>query len=438
MNSRRVLVWGLLVLASGFFLYRGPVRGMATDGYNDFAGSYTIAHLWIHGLNCYSPKEFVYQWVKDGRPKWQFVLEGAKADSLGGSGTGLPPSLPFLAPFTVLPTIVSDRVWIWLNAIAIAAMLLLLFQSRSLPFLALALALATLHTGIKGGNCSILVIACLGFSYLWRHERPIVAGVLLGIAGCFKPHLAGAGLLFLISEQTWIPVMLSALTGLASFAIFALRMAFTPVGLSWLSLFTARSVTIGYAGGADDFSLTNPSRYQLVNLQVILGTVLSNSPLVNAIAISIVVALVILWCYWMLLREVSPIVGFAAINVILLLPSYHRIYDAGVVVFAIAAIASLRYGWTVAVALTPFIAPIPSAIMYLVATGRLPSSLLQNKGFVLLVLCHQIWILFGLALFLVVMMSKSPARTVPSKNNRNSEGVDITGETSPAAAHEVV
>ena len=418
MNSRRNLVWAVLILSFLFFLYRGPIRGMRTDGYNDFAGSYTITHVWVHGLDAYSPKAFVDQWLNDGRPQWKFILNSAQASSLGGSGTGLPSSLPFIAPFTVLPAIISDRVWIWFTAATVVIMLLLLFRFRSPLFLALALALATLHTGIKGGNCSTLVIACLGFSYLWRYERPIVAGILLGVAGCFKPHLAGAGLLFLIFEHTWTPVIVSVLTGLMSLAIFALRLAFTPVGTSWLPLFITRSVAIGFPGGADDFSLANPARYQMVNLQVILGTVLSNRLVVNAIAISVVVALVVLWVYWMVRRDVSPIVGFAAINVILLLPSYHRINDAGVIVFAIAAASTLRYGWTLAVALTAFIAPLPSALVYLVDTGRLPTSLLQNKPFVLILLCHEVWILFGVALILLAVMSKSPSRAARLRGER--------------------
>ncbi len=430
MNSRLGLAWTLLILALIFFLYRGPIRGMGTDGYNDFSGSYTIAHVWVRGLDAYSPKAFVDQWVKDGRPQWKFVLKAAQDSSLAGSGTGLPSSLPFIAPFTLLPAIVSDRIWIWLNAGVVLAMLLLLFRTRNLVFLALAVALANLHTGIKGGNCSTLVIACLGFSYLWRRERPIAAGILLGIAGCFKPHLAGAGLLFLIFEQSWTPVIVSVLTGLVNVGIFAIRVAFTPIGISWLPLFVARSVAIGYPGGADDFSLANPARYQLVNLQVILGSVLSNRAVVNAIAIGVVIALVILWGYWMRQREVSAIVGFAAINVILLFPSYHRINDAGVIVFAIAAAATLRYGWTVALALTPFMAPIPSAIIYLADKGRLPSSLLQNKAFILLVMCHEVWILLAVALFLLVEMSRSPVRINRGELERSAIATGGTKETS--------
>lgn len=432
MISRRALGWALFVLAFLFFLYRGPIRGMWTSGYNDFSGSYTISSVWVHGGDAYSPKAFVDEWVREGRPKLLFVLKAAQSSSLTGSGTGLPSSLPFIAPFTLLPARVSDRVWIWLTAAVVLAMLLVLFRARSLVFLALTVALANLHTGIKGGNCSTLVIACLGFSYLWRHERPVVAGILLGIAGCFKPHLAGAGLLFLIFEQTWTPVIVSVWTGLISVGIFAVRIAFTPVGISWLPLFITRSIAIGYPGGSDDFSLANPARYQLVNLQVIFGSVLSNRSVVNAIAISIVIALVVLWGYWMLRREVSPIVGFAAINVILLLPSYHRINDAGVIVFAIAAAASLRYGWTIALALTPFIAPIPSAILYFMDNGRLPSSLLQNKAFVLLIMCHEVWILFGIALFLLFEMSKSPARTKHGKEN--DPALQANGEPSVAVS----
>ncbi|MDT8068099.1 MAG: glycosyltransferase family 87 protein [Terriglobia bacterium] len=418
----------LVAIAFLFFLVRGPLRAIHSTGYNDFAGSFTIAHVWLRGLNCYSPSVVVDQWVKDGRPALEFVLRAAKDTSMGGSGTGLPPCIPFIAPFTLLPALVADQVWIWFTGAIVFAMLLLLFRSRNLLFLALALSLANLHTGIKGGNASTLVIACLGFSYLWRFERPIFAGILLGIAGCFKPHLAGAGLLFFIFERTWGPVMVSVLTGLAATAMFALRLEFTAIGSSWIPELLTRTVAIGYTGGPDDFSLANPARYELVNLQVILGSVLSDRAVINTIAIGIVVVLVALWAYWMIRREVSPLLGFAAINVILLLPSYHRINDAGVIVFAVAAAATMRYGWAIAVAFIPFIAPVPSAIMRFIATGRLPASLLQNKPFIVLVLCHEIWIILAVALFLLAKMQKSPGRSYREKD----EAVVIDGVSSGA------
>lgn len=428
MSLRRGLSYSLVFVAFVFFLLRGPIRGMHTDGFNDFAGSYTITHIWAQGLDCYSPKVNVDQWVKDGRPQWQFVLKAGKATTLNGSGSGLPSSIPFIAPFTLLPAIVSDKVWIGFTAGALVAMLLVLFRSRSLPFLALALSLAPLHTGIRGGNASILVIACLGFSYFWRVERPIIAGILLGIAGCFKPHLAGAGLLFFIVERTWRPVIVSVLTGLAATAIFTLRLEFTPIGASWIPGLFTRTLAIGYTGGPDDFSLVNPARYELVNLQVILGSVLSERSVINAIAIGIVVVLVALWAYAMVRREVPPLLGFAAINLILLLPSYHRTYDAGVIVFALAAAATLRDGWKIAAAFIPFIAPIPSAIMHLVATGRLPGSLLENKPFVLLVLCHEVWILLAVTLFLLAMMQRSPWR-----NSSQLDQTEVVDELSSDA-----
>jgi Glycosyltransferase family 87 len=434
MRFRRVLSYSLVSLAFLFFLLRGPIRGMHTDGFNDFAGSYTITHVWVHGLDCYSPKAVIDQWIQDGRPQWKFVLKAGQAKSMGGSGTGLPSCVPFIAPFVLLPAIVSDKVWIWFTAAALVAMLLMLFRRKSLPFLALALSLATLHTGIKGGNASTLVIACLGFSYLWRFERPIFAGILLGIAGCFKPHLAGAGLLFFIFERTWRPVIVSVLTGLAGTAIFALRLEFTPIGTAWIPGLLTRTVAIGYTGGPDDFSLANSARYELVNLQVILGSVLSDRTVVNAIAIGFVVVLVALWGYWMLRREVSPLLGFAAINVILLLPSYHRINDAGVIVFAVAAAATLRYGWAIAVAFLPFIAPLPSAVMHFVATGRLPGSLLQNKAFILLVLCHEVWILLFVALFLLTSMRKCPARSYRGGNEQATDDEFSSAKEAQASA----
>ena len=382
---------------------------MRTDGFNDFAGSFTITHVWVQGLNCYSTRVVTDQWIRDGRPQFQFILRQRDSTSLLGSGTGLPGSVPLLAPFTLIPAVTSDRVWIWFSAAATLAMLFALFRTNNLILLALAVALAPLHTGIATGNASILVIACLGFSYVWRFQRPILAGVLLGIAGSFKPHLAGAGLLFFLVEQTWTPVIVSVLTGLLSIGIFAGRLAIAHV--LWWSGFIQRTVAIGYPGGPDDSSLANSARYQLINLQVLFSSVLSNRSIVNILAICITVGLVALWAYWMRRREVAPLLGFAAINVILLLPSYHRFYDAGVIAFALAAAAALdRYRWIIAMMLAAFLAPIPAALVRFGDTGRIPLGVLQSKVIVVFVLCHEIWILLALAVLLLVLMANRPLR----------------------------
>ena len=409
MNLRRALSCLVLLLALSYFFVRGPLRGMRTDGFNDFAGSFTITHVWVQGLDCYSPNVVTDQWIKDGRPQFQFILKQRDSTSHLGSGTGLPGSIPLLAPFTLVPAITSDRVWVWFCAAATLAMLLAFFRTKNLIFLALALALAPLHTGIATGNASILVIACVGFSYLWRFQRPILAGVLLGIAGSFKPHIAGAGLLFLLAEQTWTPVIVSVLTGFLSIGIFAGRLAIAHV--PWWYSFIQRTVAIGYHGGPDDFSLANSARYQLLNLQVLFSSFLSNRSLVNILAISITVGLVALWAYWMRRREVPSLLGFATINVILLLPSYHRFYDAGVIAFALAAAAALdRYRWIIAMTLAAFLAPIPAALVQFGESGRIPLRVLQSKLIVVFVLCHEIWILLALAVFFLVLMRNRPLR----------------------------
>jgi len=409
MNLRRALVCVGLLLALSYFFIRGPLRGMRTQGFDDFAGALTITHVWVQGLNCYSPNVVTDQWIRDGRPQFQFILKERNSTSLLGSGAGLPGSVPLLAPFTLLPAVTADQVWIWFSAAATLAMLFALFRTKNFIFLAFALALAPLHTGIATGNASILVIACVGFSYLWRFQRPILAGVLLGIAGSFKPHIAGAGLLFFLVEQTWTPVIVSVLTGLLSIGLFAGRLAIAHV--PWWSGFIHRTVAIGYHGGPDDFSLANSARYQLVNLQVLFASVLSNRSIVNILAISITVGLVALWAYWMRGREVAPILGFAAINVILLLPSYHRFYDAGVIAFALAAAAALdRYRWIVPITLAAFLAPIPAALVHLGESGEIPLRVLQSKLIVVFVLCHEIWILLALAVFFLVLMRNRPLR----------------------------
>ena len=418
MNRRRLSIV-LLLSAIALFLFRGPIRGMKTDGFNDFAGSYTITRAWLSGVNPYSAPDGVRIWLEDGRPAWQFVVKLRTAEALPGSGTGLPGCVPYIAPFALMPAYYADRVWIWFGSAVLAFMIWKLFPPGRFPsavqysFMALAFALGPLHTGAKGGNASTLVIAYLGLSYLWRFDRPILAGILLGISGCFKPHVAGAALLFMIVERTWTPVLTSIITGLASVAVFVGRLSVAHV--AWWSVFMKRMFAVGYPGGPDDFSLANPARYQLINLQVLFSSVVSSRAFVNAAAISIVLVLTGIWLYIVLKRRVSPILAFSALNVILLLPSYHRINDAGVIVFTVCAAAlawsqQMPFRKTMAALMLPFVLPLPTVIVQLSASGHIPASLLENKLFIVFVLCHEVWLLAALVGVQLLAMAQEPNR----------------------------
>jgi hypothetical protein len=419
MNKRAASLL-ILVLGVALFIFRGPLRGMKTDGFNDFGGTYTIAKAWLSGLNPYSAPEAVRIWLEDGRPAWLFVLKLKNSEAMPGAGSGLPGCVPYIAPFALLPAFYADRVWIWFGSIALALMIWKLFPPARFPpavrysFMALAFALAPLHTGAKGGNASTLVIACLGFSYLWRFDRPILAGILLGIAGCFKPHVAGAALVFMIVERTWTPVLTSIVTGLLSVAVFVVRLSIAHV--EWWSVFMKRMFAVGYPGGPDDFSLLNPARYQLVNLQVLFSSVVSNRTVVNAAAIAFVLVLTGLWFYLVLKHRVQPILAFSALNVILLLPSYHRINDAGVIVFTVCAAAlawsqDMPYRKTMTALLLPFVLPLPTAVVQLSASGYISASLVQNKAFIIFVLCHEVWLLVALVVVHLLVMAREPRRT---------------------------
>jgi hypothetical protein len=185
----------------------------------------------------------------------------------------------------------------------------------------------------------------------------------------------------------------------------------------WWSDFVQRTRQFGAIGDANDFSLANPARYELTNLQVIVGSVTSNRSVANLVAIAVGLLLVGAWWVAVKRNGRSDLLAFATINIILLLPSYHRFDDASVLVFLFAAaFLDGREIWLRRIAIATallFAFPIPAALVLLAESGRIPAHLLMNTGFQVICLAVDIWFLFFVAVFLIVYSSQVTGCTKP-------------------------
>jgi len=399
-------LWPLLLIAIALFSVRGLYRGVRPHVTNDFFSIYSISKAWLAGEAPYSTTVIVRTFQDASGYKL-----GRNTMAQAASYSALPGMVPIATPFTVLRWRGANSAFVVFSSAAIGLMLWMFARGSGAPryavlaFFICCLALGPIHTGLAGSNVTPLLVGLMGISYLlMRWGKLFPAGVLLGVVGCCKPHIAGALVLVLIVDREWKTLRVAVLTGIASLGLFAGRLWIA--GVPWWNDFLQRTRQFGTAGDANDFSLANSARYELTNLQVILGSMTSSRSIANFVAISVGMLLVVAW--WMAVRRNggSNLLAFAAINTILLLPSYHRFDDASVLVFLFAAafLEPLRQPWVrmsaIATAIL-FAFPLPAALVYFAEANRIPRELLASTTFQVTCLAVNVWFLLLISVILV-------------------------------------
>jgi hypothetical protein len=147
------------------------------------------------------------------------ALEAHSSEILGFHSDDLPWFYPptfllFLTPFALLPFLPSLLAWVLFNAAAIASWALAFARRGWVAMAALAFpsSLLSLFAGQNGG----LTAGLLGGGLILLERRPVLAGVLLGLAS-FKPQMGFLVPFALIAGRCWKTFFAASVT----FVIFA-------------------------------------------------------------------------------------------------------------------------------------------------------------------------------------------------------------------------
>ncbi len=168
LKTTALLAWIAVLLASGLFLLRGPLR--ANSGYvNDFAAPYTATRLWLQHRNPYDATAFFPTWHDAGAPTGKVA-----GNPSGTHPVYPPPTLVVLIPFALLPWPIAVKALTVLSVALYIAVIPLL--ASFLPgtwrdpikpaFLAFGLALAPTHSGLHVTNVACLAASLLFLSHL--------------------------------------------------------------------------------------------------------------------------------------------------------------------------------------------------------------------------------------------------------------------------------
>ena len=200
---------------------------------------------------------------------------------------------------------------------------------------------------------------------------------------------------------------------LAATAVFQLTMHHTP----WIDNYRYDNRILFGSGSLGDFTETNPLRFGLVNLQVLLYTFVPDRAAANVMALVMAGVLGLLWLLllWRSAgnKDGDEMLDLSALAVLSLLPVYHRLYDASLLIFPLAWSLRTLPGPRKELAkgtlllILVFLVPGGSALEQLQRTSHLVP-LQHSWWWTHIVMPHQVWALLFLSVLLLVAIGTSP------------------------------
>lgn len=409
-RNLRVILWILLFVAGAEFIVRGPVRFLGRPSeWNDLSQNYTASRLWLKGQSPSDPRNFVALWKHETGSRLDLTdIRTHLAPPLGG--------LVVLAPIAAFPWKVAKILWLTVLLISFAATAWALVlaggfrwgELRTLAFVGACLALAPFHTGIATGNPSILVIGlCAVAIWAARHRRDVAAGMLFGVACSLKPQIGAFLVLYYLVRRRW-QLFLTAVASTAGLTLVA-ALYLQIRGASWIQDYLHNARGFVTANRIDDFSTANPGRFTLINLQVPFFSITGHSSSANLLAFAVGGLLLLTWFYWIVRRNqhAPELLSLGAISILALLPVYHRLYDAALLVVPLCWCMSnlvRRPKTIVKVALllmTPFLVPGTAFLQQLALHGQVPDAVTHSWWWDCVVMPHETWALLLLCLVLL-------------------------------------
>ena len=374
----------LLIASLGVSVWVGLPIGRSVPG-----GSVDLQVIY-YGTKCLLQRHDPYT-LEELRSEYISARKGAAATStespeLVAVYIYLPPAFLAVAPLAVLPWPVAQMLWmaVLLGALFAAGVLMAQAGSRDASRLALFLAclvLANCEIGVALANSAVLVVSlCAIVTWCFLRQRGVsLAIILLALALAIKPHDAIlVCFYFLLAGSVY---RRSAMKALVLVGIVGLTAALWVgrIAPHWPQEWRANMAAEAAPGGISDPSL-NASKGrtagQVIDLQAALSVLEDNASFYNPAAYAICCGLTVIWVLTTVRAKFSETKAWLAMATIVplsLLPTYHRPYDAKLLLLAIPACAMLwrAGGWRgwVAVAVTT---------TTIVLTADIPLSLISN------------------------------------------------------------
>jgi hypothetical protein len=317
----------------------------------DFKGVYYDARCLLQHSDPYRVGEPLRAYLADG---------GRLPQSSGGLQNALnldlypPTTFIFTAPFAMLPWGTAHQLWTILTAgiLILAAFLMWNSAANYAPALSCALicfALANTEAFFTIGNpAGIVVCLCMVAVWCFLQERFILAGVLcLALSLSIKPHDAGlVWLYFILAGGIYRKRALQTLAVTAVLGLVAIVWV-TPIAPHWIQELHSNLLAAQLPGAVNDPGfLTGDSRGPgiILDLQSTASIFRNDPRFYNPVSYLVCGSLLLVWVIRTLRSRFSPErawFALAAVVPLTLLVTYHRPYDAKLLLLAVPAFAML-------------------------------------------------------------------------------------------------
>jgi hypothetical protein len=382
-TRRNALTW--ILLASGISIWWGFSVGQHANGWVDFRAVYYGTRCLLQHHNPYKVSELESVYKADGGERPAETLSAHQAVVLY---VNVPTTFIVVAPFAMLPWGPAHVLWVMLTAgiFILAALLMWNLGASYAPNLSLFLICILLANCesifVAGNTAGIAVGLCVVAAWCFLRERFVPAGILcLALSLAIKPHDAGlVWLYFLLAgapyrKRALQTLFITALLGLSAFVWLS------QVAPHWMNDWQSNLSTISAPGGINEpgpSALTGRSAFMVIDLQAAISIFRDDPRIYNPASYLFCGALLLAWAARTLRSSFSPArawIALAAIVPLTMLVTYHRPWDAKLLMLTIPACAILwAEGGSIA-----WIALLVNAAG-LVLTGDIPLAILSDAS----------------------------------------------------------
>ena len=430
-KTRRIaLAW--ILLASGISILWGARVGQNGNGWVDFRAVYYGTRCLLEHHNPYKVSELEGVYRAEGGQRPSETVQAHQAVVLY---VNVPTTFIVVAPFAMLPWGPAHVLWLALTAgvFILAALLTWNLGASYAPDVSLFLIFILLANCesifVAGNTAGIAVGLCVVAVWCFLRERFVPAGILcLALSLAIKPHDAGlVWLYFLLAggvsrKRALQTLCITVALGLAAF------LWLSQVAPHWMADWQSNMSAISAPGGINEpgpAALTGGSASTVVDLQAAISIFRDDPSFYNPISYLLCGALLLAGAARALRSRFSlpsAWLALAAVTALTMLVTYHRPWDAKLLLLAIPACAMLwaeggPARWPALLITTAglvFTADIPLAILSILAKSlHIGTAGILGKMLTVLLIRPASLILLLLAIFYLWIYLTSAAEGDP-------------------------
>lgn len=346
--------------------FRGMQRYKSDLPMWDFVSVHAAVRTWMHGGDPYN--------VEAVTATWKSANIFSDRDVSYFATVYPPTSLVTMVPLAILPAPYAMTVWMGIMLLLIALQFAALadlakLNWKSPEFMLLvggALASAAMQFGILSGQLSLPAISlCILAFWCANRNRQILGGALLGLACAIKPQLAGPFVVYYIVLKQFRLVAAAAVVGGIIGVVALGAMHFTEI--NWMQGWKASIARTQQIGEVNDYGWAGTFRDEIIDLKMLVVSIgLSKtalSGLIGLIVLGLCIVYVAVFPFKTARRDDATLLTLAGFSALILLPIYHRVYDATILALALAwAVSNLdgprrRHAWMMIIPLLVFLVP---------------------------------------------------------------------------------